>query len=88
MKLDVIKAYGGKCKCPGGCSVTEIDWLTIDHIDGGGIRHRKELKMLGQSFYRWLRDHGFPKKEFRLLCYNCNMSRGHLGKCPHERGIH
>jgi hypothetical protein len=83
--MEVIKEYGGKCKCPGGCPVTEPDWLSVDHVFGGGVAHRKELKLIGLDFYRWLKKQGFPKKRFRLLCYNCNLSRGHLGKCPHER---
>ena len=88
LKMEVIEAYGGKCQCPGGCPVVEPDWLSVDHVKGGGVKHRRELKLIGRDFYRWLKDQGFPKKLFRLLCYNCNLSRGHLGKCPHERGIH
>lgn len=84
IKLEVIQEYGGRCQCPGGCDVTEPDWLSIDHIKGGGVKHRKELKAIGLDFYRWLKKMGFPKKEFRLLCYNCNLSRGHRGRCPHE----
>lgn len=86
IKFEVIAAYGGKCACPGGCSVTEPDWLSMDHIFGGGVAHRKRLKVIGLDFYRWLKKQGFPKDKFRLLCYNCNLSRGHLGQCPHERG--
>jgi hypothetical protein len=85
LKEEVIAAYGGKCMCPGGCDVIEIDWLSIDHVHGGGVQHRRNLKLIGRDFYRWLKDHGFPKKQFRAMCYNCNLSRGHLGKCPHER---
>ncbi|MDA4129163.1 MAG: hypothetical protein OK457_00175 [Thaumarchaeota archaeon] len=84
IKLEVVKEYGGKCQCPGGCDVTNPDWLSMDHINGGGVAHRKELKVIGLDFYRWLKKHKFPKKNFRLLCYNCNLSRGHLGRCPHE----
>jgi hypothetical protein len=84
IKIEVIKEYGGKCQCPGGCDVTEPDWLSMDHIFGGGVAHRKELKLIGLDFYRWLKKKGFPKKGFRLLCYNCNLSRGHKGRCPHE----
>ena len=84
IKLEVISAYGGRCRCPGGCDVTNPDWLSMDHIKGGGVAHRRELKVIGLDFYRWLKKQGFPKKGFRLLCYNCNLSRGHLGRCPHE----
>lgn len=87
IKLEIIKAYGGKCQCPGGCDVVNPDWLSMDHIKGGGIKHRRELKVIGLDFYRWLKKSNFPKRGFRLLCYNCNLSRGHLGQCPHERGV-
>lgn len=84
IKLEVIKEYGGRCQCPGGCDVTEPDWLSMDHIKGGGVAHRKQLKVIGLDFYRWLKKKRFPKRNFRLLCYNCNLSRGHKGRCPHE----
>jgi len=88
IKLEVIAAYGSKCDCPGGCDIAEPDWLSVDHIEGSGVQHRKQLKVIGLDFYRWLKKKGFPKKKFRLLCYNCNLSRGHKGMCPHERGSH
>ena len=87
LKLELIAAYGGKCQCPGGCDIVEPDWLSVDHKKGGGVQHRRQLKLIGRDFYRWLKDRGFPKKDFRIMCYNCNLSRGHLGLCPHERGI-
>lgn len=86
LKLEVITAYGGKCACPGGCSITNPDWLSVDHIKGGGVQQRRKLRLIGMDFYRWLKKHKFPKEDYRLLCYNCNLSRGHLGRCPHEVG--
>ena len=55
IKLEVIEAYGGRCACPGGCDVTEPDWLSMDHVFGGGVKHRKQLKVIGLDFYRWLK---------------------------------
>lgn len=71
--------------CPGGCDVLgERDdrLLTIDHINGGGNKHRKDVSA-GANFYRWLIKNNFPT-EFRTLCYTCNCARGHYGHCPHE----
>lgn len=79
VRLEAIAAYGGHCVC---CKESQQEFLTIDHVDGGGNKHRKTLT---DYFYRWLKNNGFPKKEFRLLCYNCNCSRAHRGYCPHER---
>jgi|SRR6516162_7883854 hypothetical protein len=82
----VFAAYGGyKCACPCGCDVTEPEYLHIDHINGGGVRHRKEIRT--NQIYRWLMKNNFPAG-YRVLCANCNTSRGRLGSdglCPKER---
>jgi hypothetical protein len=74
----VLEFYGGKCAC---CGETENHFLTIDHINGGGNKHRKEIK--GRSLYVWLANNDYPEG-FQVLCYNCNMSKGHYGICPHQ----
>ncbi len=68
------------CQCPGGCDVTFMEFLSIDHIDGGGRQHRLEIK--GGNIYRWLRKNNYPKG-YRVLCMNCNFSFGKYGRCPH-----
>ena len=81
LKKLVIKKYGGKCSC---CGITDYEFLSIDHINGGGLKHLKEIKRKGgNSFYQWLKKKGFPP-EFRLLCFNCNFAVGHYGYCPHN----
>ena len=81
-KAAVIAAYGGRCVC---CLEATPEFLTIDHIAGGGSVHRRALRRPGgHLFYVWLRHQGFPKG-FRLLCFNCNSARGFWGYCPHER---
>jgi hypothetical protein len=83
-KLAVITAYGGKCQCPGGCQITEPDFLTVDHPNGDGAKHRADTGLVGSAFYSWLKLNNFPK-EYRLLCWNCNVSRYQFEACPHER---
>ncbi len=76
----VIETYGSKCQC---CGETEVELLQVDHVDGGGNQHRREI---GQSqLYRWLKKHGFPRKGFILLCGSCNWSWGRNGCCPHAK---
>src|SRR3990167_6345931 len=78
MRELVIEKYGGKCAC---CNEADIKFLTIDHIDGNGNKHRKELNLGGgRSFYYWLRRNGYPKG-YRVLCMNCNWARAIYGKC-------
>ena len=74
----VLDAYGNKCEC---CGETHYEFLAIDHIDGGGRKHRKSIS---KNFYYWLRDNNFPEG-FRILCHNCNMSHGFYGYCPHDQ---
>ena len=76
----VIEHYGGKCAC---CGDTTTEFLSIDHINGGGRKHKEEV---GGStrLYRWLIANSYPDG-FRVLCMNCNWSLGMKGYCPHEK---
>jgi 5-methylcytosine-specific restriction endonuclease McrA len=76
----IIAHYGGKCQC---CGETQKEFLSVDHINGGGREHKKTLGLTGDGFYRWIIKNNFPD-DLRILCYNCNLSMGHLGYCPHE----
>jgi len=68
VKQIVMDAYGNKCIC---CGEDNPDLLTIDHINGNGSQHRREVKSGGHGFYRWIINHRFPDN-LRLLCWNCN----------------
>lgn len=81
IRKEVLEAYGNKCAC---CGESAEEFLTIDHIDGRGSHHRKEV---GPRLYAVLRRLGFPKDKYRLLCMNCNFSYGMRGYCPHQRKI-
>jgi hypothetical protein len=84
-KQRVMTYYGGMCVC---CFATEIEFLTIDHIGGGGQRHRRTIhRKGGEEFYRWLSQHGFPKG-YQVLCFNCNTAKGFYGYCPHTTDQH
>lgn len=86
LREDVFRAYGGKCACP-PCGEDNLLFLTIDHVNGGGNKHRREalgshLKA-GVHTYVWLRRNGYPEG-FQILCYKCNMGRWRTGgTCPH-----
>ena len=80
LRSQVIDGYGGKCDC---CGEYIEEFLTIDHIYGRK-EGEKRPGYSGWPLYRRLRQMGFPRDGYRLLCYNCNCSRGHRGYCPHE----
>ena len=74
IKVETFNAYGG-CRCV-ECGIEDIDVLTIDHINGGGNKHRKELGLSsgGSQFYKILRKQNFPGKDkYRVLCFNCQF---------------
>lgn len=86
LKEDAVARLGGKCVC---CGEKEMEFLTVDHVNGGGKKHREDLKKAGksptQAIYRELRD-AADVSMYRLLCWNCNSS-AHFGNgiCVHQR---
>jgi len=83
-RLYCIEHYGNMCAC---CGEKNIEFLAIDHIDGGGKKHREDLKSQNMNIYEYLYKNNYPDG-FRVLCHNCNASYGYYGYCPHqiERG--
>lgn len=84
LRNQLIEMYGGQCACPGGCNVVQKEFLSIDHIGGGGKDHRASVSG-GLSYYLSIIRHPVPNTKFRLLCHNCNQAIGLYGTCPHER---
>lgn len=87
MRNDVISHYGGKCAC---CGEKQWEFLVIDHIFGGGEKHRSSLgcNTGGYPFYAKLKKMNYPfKDELRVLCCNCNSALGYYGYCPHHKNI-
>jgi hypothetical protein len=81
IRLLAISHYSkglNRCDC---CGETEIRFLTFDHIDGGGSRHKKSTSL---NLVAWLYKNKFPDG-FQVLCFNCNCGRGfNSGICPHK----
>lgn len=83
-KREVLEKYSGKnpsCAC---CGEKHFEFLTIDHINGGGRKHRAEIrKKYHIDMYPWLKKFNYPKG-FRVLCINCNFALGNYKYCPHK----
>ena len=81
---DVIDAYGGKCAC---CGETRKEYLSIDHINGDGNKHKREIGVKdSREFYRWLKKNNYPE-EFQVLCFNCNCGKRNYSACPHNEEV-
>jgi hypothetical protein len=83
LRLEVLSHYSNgepKCAC---CKESQIEFLAIDHINGGGTKHRKRIGG-GMHTYLWLKKQGYPKG-YRVLCHNCNQAYGFFGYCPHNK---
>jgi len=80
IREEVHKGYGGVCAC---CAEHRKEFLTIDHINGGGKEDRKKFRA-AIPFYKWIIENNFPP-HLRLLCMNCNLSYGLYGYCPHQK---
>jgi hypothetical protein len=82
LKDEFIAAYGSRCAC---CGEDYREFLTVDHIGGGGATERRTLgwRGLGAAFYLHLKKLGWPKDRYRLLCMNCNFATRNGKPCPH-----
>ena len=78
-KIEALTHYGkdGKLKCCWeGCTINDIDMLSLDHIKDDGAEHRREIAEnrdsysgRGNDMYQWIRQQGFPEG-FQTLCMN------------------
>ena len=78
VRAKILAHYGETCACCGG-----TEWLSIDHINGGGLKHRIEQfgnKTACDQLYRWLIKNGFPDG-FQVLCRACNSSKAGGERC-------
>lgn len=59
------------CSWP-NCKNTNLYHLTIDHINGGGNKHRKEIGTT--NMYAYLRKFGYPPG-YQVLCMNHQLEK-------------
>jgi hypothetical protein len=70
LRLEILAAYGNQCNV---CGQRQEAYLEIDHINGGGNIHRKTKGQEG--VYSDIKNRGFPKDEFQVLCANCHLAK-------------
>jgi len=47
VRREVIEHYGGKCEC---CGEEHMEFLSIDHVKGGGTKERRDNNKRGDCF--------------------------------------
>ena len=71
-KQQVLSHYGKggitQC-CWKDCSVTDLDMLTLDHINNDGAEKRRAGEPKGHELYWWLKRMSYPDG-FQTLCWN------------------
>lgn len=80
-KTTVMTHYGKNEKlqcCWDECQVTDIDMLTLDHVENNGAKHRREYTRSGRGggamlYNKLIRD-GFPEG-YQTLCANHNLKK-------------
>jgi len=83
-RIECLNHYSNGNPCCACCGESHIEFLGIDHIEGGGNKARRER---GQgNIYQWLKKRNYPSG-YRVLCHNCNMSIGFYGYCPHSKEV-
>lgn len=58
----MLTHYGTKCQC---CGEKQVEFLTIDHINNDGNKHRKETNY--SNIYSWLRQNDYPKQRTKIV---------------------
>lgn len=73
LKKFVIESLGGVCKV---CGFSDVRALQIDHVNGGGSRHREKFKskptLYLNSIKKDINKGGDFKAKYQILCANCN----------------
>jgi hypothetical protein len=79
-KLIILNYYSKQTLSCSKCGFSDIRALSIDHINGGGLKHRREIGLNGGSgFYSWLIKNNFPEG-FQVLCMNCQYIKKESNK--------
>jgi hypothetical protein len=78
LKLDALTYYGknGRLQCCWhNCDETDVDVLTLDHINDDGGRGRRDREHgSGHKIYNWLRTENYPDG-YQTLCANHQMKK-------------
>lgn len=70
IKLEVLSHYTNDTFCCSKCDCKDIRCLSLDHINGDGADHRREIGK--KSLDEWAKKNNFPNT-LQVLCMNCQF---------------
>ncbi len=82
LRAEFLTEYGGICEC---CGESEPKFLTLEHKRRDGGFHRKQVGNTSSAVVRDLKKRGWPKDDYGILCFNCNLATADGSVCPHQR---
>lgn len=88
LKKVVLTFYGGgKCACV-KCGESDIDCLSLDHVNNDAHHRTSKHHVGGHILYRSLINKSYPKG-YQTLCMNCNFKKSleHLRKNGRSKNI-
>lgn len=77
VRFEVLSHYSPDLCCVKCGFNGHISALSIDHINGDGADHRRQLG--GSNMYRWIKNNDFPNT-FQVLCMNCQFIKAYENK--------
>lgn len=81
VKKFIVAYYTDGKNCCACCGEKELQFMTVDHINHDGAKHRKSVPP--GRFYEWLIKNYLPDG-FQILCFNCNCVEARGRICPHR----
>jgi hypothetical protein len=87
LKTLIFSAYGpnGECRCCWeGCTVCDLDMLSLDHLNNNGAEERRNGRGSGRGLYTKLKKAGFPP-EFQTLCMNHQWKKENIRRREKRR---
>lgn len=84
-RLKAISKLGGSCVT---CKLNDWHFLAVDHIEAGGLAHRKQVNWHSLDIFRSICESFNSYLNYQVLCFNCNFIKSDkLKDGTSKRGI-
>jgi uncharacterized protein YeaO (DUF488 family) len=86
LKFEVLSHYSNGTPICACCGEKELSFLSLEHVNNDGAKHKKELFGKRHNLYSWLKNNSYQTNyKIEVLCMNCQFGRRYNnGICPHK----